>query len=245
VQEDLIKAVQATGTPTVVVLVNGRPLSTRWAAAHVPALVEAWEPGERGGEAVADVLFGDYNPSGRLAITIPRSAGQLPAYYDYQPSKSYWIDGGWTHPQGYVDMPGSPLYPFGYGLSYTQFQYSNLRIDPPQIYPAGNARVSVDVSNTGARAGTETVQLYVHQRFAPVSVPVKQLRGFARVSLEPGQKKTVNFTLGPEDLQLLDRDMRWKVVPGMFDIMIGKSSADIPLKGALEVKGTTLTEYEQ
>lgn len=244
VQEDLVRAVQATGTPTILVLVNGRPLSTTWEAAHVPAIVEAWEPGERGGDAVADVLFGDYNPSGHLAITIPRSVGQLPAYYNYPPSKSYWIDGGWTHTKGYVDMPGSPLYPFGYGLSYTQFQYSNLRIDPPQIYAAGTAHVSVDVANIGNRAGVETVQLYIHERFAPVSVPVKQLRGFDRVVLEPGQKKTVTFTLGPDDLKLLDRDLRWVVVPGTFDVMVGSSSAEIAVKGTLQIKGSGLARYQ-
>ena len=129
-QGDLVKAIQATGTPVVLVLINGRPLSIRWAADHIPAIVEAWEPGERGGEAVADVLFGDYNPSGRLAITIPRSVGQLPAYYNYKPSKEYWMHRGWSHDKGYADMPATPLYPFGYGLSYTEFKYSNLRVNP-------------------------------------------------------------------------------------------------------------------
>jgi beta-glucosidase len=236
VQGDLVRAVQATGTPVILVLINGRPLSVRWEADHVPAIVEAWEPGEAGGAAVADVLFGDYNPSGRLAITVPRSVGQLPAYYNYKPSKSYWINGGWTHDRGYVDMPGSPLYPFGYGLNYTRFQYSNLRIDPAQIDTGGNAQVSVDVENSGQRAGLETVQLYVHERFAPVSTPVKQLRGIERVALEPGEKKTVSFTLRSEDLKLLDRGMQWVVAPGMFDVMIGKSSADVTVQGTLEVK---------
>jgi beta-glucosidase len=237
VQEDLVRAIQATGTPVILVLINGRPLSVRWEADHVPAIVEAWEPGERGGEAVADVVFGDYNPSGRLAITVPRSVGQLPAYYNYKPSKSYWIDGGWTHDKGYVDMPGTPLYPFGYGLSYTHFQYSNIRVDPPHIGTEGNAHVSVDVENSGKRTGVETVQLFLHERFAPVSTPVKQLCGFERVAIEPGQKKTVSFTLTPEDLKLLDRDMRWIVAPGTFDVMIGKSSAEIAMQGTLEVKG--------
>jgi beta-glucosidase-like glycosyl hydrolase len=241
VQEELVRAVAATGTPTVLVLINGRPLSVRWEAEHLPAIVEAWNPGEAGGEAVADVLFGDINPSGRLAITIPRSVGQLPVYYNYKPSKEYWIQRGWaSHRAGYVDMPGTPLYPFGYGLSYTQFQYSNLRIDPPQIYNQGETHVKVDVEDTGKRAGVETVQLYLHERYAPVATPVKQLRGFERVALEPGQKKTMTFALGPEDLQLLDRDMHWVVVPGTFDIMVGKSSADIVLKGALEVKSSGL-----
>src|SRR5262249_7902500 len=236
VQEDLVRAVQATGKPVVLVLVNGRPLSVRWEAEHIPAIVEAWEPGERGGEAVAGVLFGDYNPSGRLAITIPRSVGQLPAYYDYKLSKSYWIEGGWTHTEGYVDMPGTPLYPFGYGLGYTYFQYRNVRVDPPAIDKKGTAHVSVDVVNDGKQAGVETVQLYIRERFTPVATPVKQLRGFERVPLQPGEKKTVSFTLSPEDLQLLDRDMRWAVVPGTFDIMIGKSSVDITSKATLQVR---------
>jgi beta-glucosidase len=232
VQDDLIKAVYDTGTPTVVVLVNGRPLSTRWTAEHVPAIVEAWEPGERGGEAVAEVLFGDYNPSGRLAITIPRHSGQLPAYYNYKPSKASWIR---EEHRGYADMPATPLYPFGYGLSYTNFEYSNLRIAPNEIRRAGNARISVDVKNAGSVAGVETAQLYVHETYAPISTPVKRLRGFERVALEPGETKTVTFTVGPEDMQLLDLDMHWVVVPGEFEIMVGRSSQDIPLKGTLKV----------
>jgi len=237
-QEDLVEAVVQTGKPTVVVLINGRPLSVRWIAEHVSAIVEAWEPGERGGQAVARILFGDDNPSGRLAITVPRSVGQLPVYYNYKPSKAYWLSRGWTHVPGYADMPGTPLYPFGYGLSYTEFKYSNLRIEPVQIYTGGNARVSVDVENTGKLAGVETVQLYLHERFAPVATPVKQLRGFERVALSPGEKKNVTFTLGPEDLQLLNSHMRWVVVPGTFDVMIGKSSADIAVQGSLQVKAT-------
>ena len=232
VQEDLVQAVFETGTPTVVVLINGRPLSTRWTSEHVPALVEAWQPGERGGEAVADVLFGNYNPTGRLAISVPRHSGALPAYYNYKPSKAYWMA---TSGKSYVDIPATPLYPFGYGLSYTTFDYSNLHVEPQVIHPGGEARVTLDVKNTGERAGVETVQLYVHEEYAPVSTPVKQLRGFARVALEPGEKKTVTLALTPEDLQLLDVDMRWRVVPGDFEVMVGKSSADILLHGVLKV----------
>lgn len=234
-QEALVKAIQATGTPVVLVLVNGRPLAIPWEAVHVPAIVEAWEPGERGGEAVADVLFGDYNPSGRLAITIPRDSGQLPVYYDYKPSKAYWIGKGWSHNRGYVDMPGTPLYPFGYGLSYTQFRYSNLRIDPTQTNQGGTTKVTVDVQNTGSRPGTETVQMYLHEHYAPISLPVEQLRGFERVTLNPGETKTITMTIRPADLMLLDRDMLWRVAPGTFDVMIGSSSADIALRGSFKV----------
>lgn len=232
VQEELIQAVFETGTPTVVVLINGRPLSTRWTSEHVPALVEAWEPGERGGEAVANVLLGNYNPTGRLAISVPRHAGTLPAYYNYKPSKAYWTG---IRKNSYVDISASPLYPFGYGLSYTTFEYSNMRIEPAVIHPGNEARVTVDVKNTGQRAGVETVELYVHEEYAPVSTAFKQLRGFTRVALEPNEKQTVTLVLKPEDLQLLDTDMHWRVVPGDFEIMLGRSSADIPLRGALKV----------
>ena len=232
VQEDLVEAVYATGTPTIVVLVNGRPLSTRWIVEHVPAIVEAWRPGERGGEAVADVLFGAYNPTGRLAITIPRHVGQLPTYYNYKPGKEYWIK---HQNRGYVDMPATPLYPFGHGLSYTRFEYGKLRIDPSQIHPDGTARVSVEVKNTGDRAGTETVQLYTHRATGPVATPVKQLRGIGRVDLEPGETKQVTLMLTPEELQLLDRDLRWRVIPGDVEIMVGTSSENLPLKGVLTI----------
>ncbi len=233
VQEDLIRAVYETGKPTVVVLVNARPLSIRWTAEHVPAIVEAWEPGEKGGQAVAEVLFGDVNPSGKLAITVPRHSGQLPAYYNYKPSKQYWISGGWG--RRYVDMPATPLFPFGYGLSYTKFEYSNLRIDPPQIHAAGTARVIVDVKNVGEREGTEAPQLYIHEMLGSVSTPVKQLRGFKRLDLKPGETKTADFILGPDDLMLLNRDKHWVVEPGKVEIMVGSSSADIQAKGTLDV----------
>jgi beta-glucosidase len=234
-QESLVKAIQATGTPVILVLINGRPLSIPWEAANLPAIVEAWEPGERGGEAVADVLFGNYNPSGRLAISVPRSAGQLPDYYNYKPSKEYWMTSGWTHDGGYVDMPGTPLWSFGYGLSYTQFQYSNLRLNLPR---AGSlpAQVTVDVTNSGNRAGTDTVQLYLHQRVAPVSLPVRQLRGFERVTLDPGETKPVSFIIRPEDLMFLDRDMLWRIAPGTVDVMIGSAADHIVLRDSLEVR---------
>ena len=194
-QEELLKAVHATGTPTVLVLVNGRPLSIRWAAEHVPAIVEAWLPGERGGEAVADVLFGDHEPEGRLPITVPRHVGQLPVAYDYKPSKAYWIRDGWGKP--YADMSPEPLFEFGHGLSYTRFAYANLRIAPPAIGRGGSVEVSVDVSNEGKRAGKEVVQLYLRDPVASVVVPVQRLRGFEKVSLAAGETRTVRFTLRP------------------------------------------------
>lgn len=232
-QEELVEAVAATGTPTVVVLVNGRPLSVRWIAEHIPAVVEAWLPGEQGGNAVADILFGDVNPSGRLAITVPRHSGQLPAYYNYKPSKEYWIKEGWG--RRYVDMSPFPLWEFGYGLSYTNFEYSNLRIEEPKVHTGGDVHVTAEVRNAGERAGREVVQLYIRDVISSVTTPVKQLKGFAKVALEPGEKKTVRFTLTPDDLSLLNRQMVRVVEPGEFRVMIGHSSEDIRMTGSFEV----------
>jgi beta-glucosidase len=176
-QEELVKAVYATGTPTVVVLVNGRPLTINWIAAKIPAILEAWNPGQEGGTAVAEVLFGDYNPGGKLPITFSRSVGQLPVYYNYEP--------GW-HTNTYVDgTQGTPLFQFGYGLSYTTFEYSNLRLSSPKIKADGKAAVSVDVQNTGDRAGNEVVQLYIHDNIASVVRPVKEMKRFSRINLKP------------------------------------------------------------
>lgn len=228
-QDELVKAVHSTGTPTIVVLVNGRPLSIRWIAENVPAIVEAWLPGEKGGRAVAEVLFGDVNPSGRLPVTVPRHSGQLPVTYDRPPSKDYWVERGWG--RRYADMSAKPLWEFGHGLSYTSFEYSNLRIETPRVRRDGEVRLSVDVANTGARAGAEVVQLYIRDVLASVTTPVKQLRGFERIELNPGEKKTVRFTLRPEDLSLWDRSLKPVVEPGEFRVMIGRSSEDIRLRG--------------
>jgi beta-glucosidase len=229
-QEELIKAVQSTGTPTVVVLINGRPLSIRWTAANVSAIVEAWRPGEEGGNAVADVLFGDYNPGGHLPITVPRHVGQLPAYYNYSPAKE-----NRTKFRGYFDMDASPLYEFGYGLSYTTFECSDLRIQPQQIRPSDNVRVSIRVKNTGPYRGDEVVQLYLRDLVASVSTPVKALKGFQKISLDEGETRQVEFVLTPEDLSLLDRDMKRVVEPGTFQVMVGRSSEDILARGHFEV----------
>ena len=232
-QEELVKAVVETGTPTVVVLIAGRPLAIRWIAEHVPAIVEPWMCGQEGGQAVADVLFGDYNPSGRLPITVPRHAGQLPVYYNQKRSRAYWVEKGWGRP--YVDMNPLPLFPFGFGLSYTSYEYSSLRLDRTTIPAGGEVEVSVEVKNTGARPGVEVVQLYLRDVVSSVSTPVQELKGFERVSLQGGETKTVKFKLNSEHLSLLNRHLERVVEPGAFEVRIGVSSADIRLKTTFEV----------
>ncbi len=232
-QEELIKAVHSTGTPTVVVLVNGRPLSIPWVAENVPAIVEAWLPGEQGGHAVADVLFGDVNPGGRLPVTFARHSGQLPVYYNYKPSKEHWIKEGWG--KSYADMSAQPLWVFGHGLSYTTFEYSNLQIANSKISRTDSVDVSVDVKNTGSRAGAEVVQLYIRDLVSSVTTPVKQLKGFAKLKLAPGETATARFRLGPEELALFDRNLKQVVEPGAFKVMVGHSSDDIRLSGGFEV----------
>lgn len=233
-QEELLKAVYETGTPVILVLINGRPLSIRWAAENIPVIVEAWTPGEQGGHAIADILFGDYNPSGKLAITIPRHSGQLPAYYNYTTAKEHWINNAWG--KAYVDMPTTPLWEFGFGLSYTGYEYSNLRISPTEIGDHGEVNVTVDVRNIGDRKGDEVVQLYIRDLVASVIKPVKELKGFRKITLEPGETRTVEFTLKHDDLALYDRNMNYVVEPGTFSVMVGSSSEDIRLKGTFEVK---------
>ena len=215
-QEALVRAVVETGKPTVVLLINGRPLSINYVKENVPAILEGWYLGEQGGTAAANVLFGDVNPGGKLPITFPRTVGQLPDFYNHKPSRN----------RSYLFDSREPLFPFGYGLSYTQFRFDNVRVEPKSIRPGGSAKVSVDVTNTGERTGDEVAQLYIHQRVASVTRPVKELRGFKRVSLEPGQKVTVDFMLTPEDLSLIDINMNHVVEPGMFDLMVGANSAD-------------------
>jgi beta-glucosidase len=220
-QEELLKTVYATGTPTVAVLINGRPLSIRWTS------VEAWMCGEQGGNAIADVLFGDYNPSGRLPITVPRHSGQYPFYYNSSATKGR---------ANYVDMPATPLYEFGFGLSYTTFDYSNLRILPKEINNEGTVEITLDVENTGIVKGDEVVQLYINDVISSTSKPVKELKGYEKISLEPREKKTVTLKLLPEDLSLFDRDMNFVVEPGTFEVMVGSSSRDIKLRGEFQVK---------
>jgi len=233
-QEDLVRAVVGTGTPTVVVLVNGRPLAVRYIAEHVPAVIEAWVCGEKGGQAVAEILFGDSNPSGKLSVTVPRHAGQLPVYYNHKKSKAYWLAEGWGKP--YVDLDPTPLYPFGHGLSYTTFEYGNLQLGAEEIWPTGSVVISADIQNTGNRFGREIVQLYVQDVVSSVSTPVAQLKGFAKIGLEPGEKKTVRFELHPEDLALLDRGLKPIVEPGKFKFFIASSFKDFQLSGEFTVR---------
>jgi len=224
-QGDLLRAVHATGTPVVLVLQNGRPLTLAWEAEHIPAIVEAWYVGEKGGRAIAEVLFGEVNPAGRLPVSFPKSTGQLPIYYNRCPGGS----------RNYVDSDSEPLFPFGCGLSYTTFAYEGLRIRPQRIGPDGEVEVSFDVANTGTRAGDEVVQLYVRDRYSSVVRPRKELKRFRRLSLDPGRRETVVFRLGPQDLKLLNEDFEWVVEPGVFDIMIGPNSAETKLAGEVEV----------
>jgi beta-glucosidase len=213
-QDDLVKAVVATGTPTVVILNNGRPLSINYIAQNVPAILEGWFPGEEGGAAAAEVLFGDVNPGGKLPITFPHSAGDLPDYYNHKPSEHL----------GYEFGHREPLFPFGYGLSYTTFKFENLRVEPVQISAGETAKVSVDVTNTGTREGDEVPQLYLHQQVASVTQPVIQLKGFQRITLKPGERRTVEFTVTPQMLAIFNLEMKRVVEPGVFDLMVGPSS---------------------
>ena len=237
VQEELVQALCETGKPVVLVLLNGRPLSIRRLAERCGAVIEAWFPGAEGGSAVADVLFGDVNPGGKLPISVPAAVGHIPVHYSRKPSGfRFYMD---TDNEPPTEMPSQPLFPFGHGLSYTRFRYSGLRISPAKSGPVGKVAIRCRVTNTGKRAGDEVVQLYISDEVASVSRPVKELRGFQRISLNPGQAKTVAFRLALDQLAFYDRDMRLVVEPGTFRVMIGSSSEDIRLTGAFEVTGTT------
>ncbi len=237
-QKELIKAIYETGKPVVLVLMNGRPLTISWEADHVPAILESWFLGVESGNAIADVLFGDVNPSGKLPVSFPRNVGQIPIYYNHKTTGRPVADNKYT--SKYLDVASTPLYPFGYGLSYTTFSYSNLRISSPTISPHQELKVLVDVANTGRRSGDEIVQLYVQDEVASVTRPVKELKGFQRVSLNAGEKKTVEFMLKPEHLafwnQVYDlvEEMKFVVEPGMFKVFVGTNSGDV-LEARFEV----------
>lgn len=221
-QLELIKAVHATGTPTVVVLMNGRPLTIPWVAENVPAILETWYAGTEAGNAIADALFGDVNPGGKLPVTFPRAVGEVPMFYNHMNTGR--PPSGYKYTSKYIDEPLGPLWPFGHGLSYTEFKLDKLSLDATSIPPDGRAVVSVEVANVGDRAGDEVLQLYIHDVAASVTRPVRELCGFERVPLRPGERKTIRFGLGPTMLGLYDRKMRWVVEPGTFKVMVGTSS---------------------
>ncbi|MCM8816785.1 MAG: glycoside hydrolase family 3 C-terminal domain-containing protein [Candidatus Omnitrophica bacterium] len=227
VQENLIKAVADTGTPVVVVLINGSAITmTNWIN-YVDAVIEAWYPGEEGGNAIANVIFGDYNPSGKLPITFPRYTGQLPLYYNHLPCLRKY---------DYVEVRGfQPMFPFGYGLSYTNFEYKNLRVSPETISKKDSVKVSVEIENTGKYEGDEVVQLYLRDMVCSVIRPVKELKQFKKIHLKPGEKKAVEFSLTQQDLSFLDENLQPKIEPGTFEVMVGPDSANI-LKTTFEVK---------
>ena len=234
-QLQLLQAIQATGKPVVLILINGRPLSINWADKFVPAILEAWYPGSKGGTALADILFGDYNPGGKLTVTFPKSVGQIPFNFPCKPSSQ--IDGG-KNPglNGNMSRINGALYPFGYGLSYTTFEYSDLDITPRVITPNESATVRLKVTNTGKRAGDEVVQLYIRDVLSSITTYEKNLAGFQRIHLEPGETQELSFTIDRKHLELLDADMKWVVEPGDFVLMAGASSEDIRLNGTLTVE---------
>jgi beta-glucosidase len=238
VQSDLIKAIQATGKPVVLVLVHGRPYSIGWEKEHIPAIVEAWYPGEQGGLAIADILFGNVNPSGKLSVSVPQSAGHIPTVYDYKPSgRGYYHQPGTPeHPgRDYVFSTPEPLFCFGHGLSYTSFEYGNLNIKTNEVKHGEQVKLSVQVRNTGKITGKEVVQLYIRDKVSSVTTPVQKLKGFSKIELLPGESKKVEFTIDFEELSLWNKDMNKVVEPGEFEIQIGSSASDIRVKGSFHV----------
>jgi beta-glucosidase len=234
-QLDLVKAIQATGKPTVVVLVNGRPLTIPWIAENVPAVLESWMGGTESGNAIADIIFGDVDPGAKLPVTFPRSVGQVPIYYNHM-NTGRPPEANNRYTSKYLDIPWTPLFPFGYGLSYTQFKLSNLRLSAQQIRTDGRVTLSVDVENTGRRAGDEVVQLYIRDLASSMTRPVKELKGFQRITLQLGERKRVEFTLSPAQLGFYNRENRFVVEPGDFKVFVGTSS-----EGGLE-SGFTVIE---
>lgn len=222
-QLDLIQAVVAAGKPYAVVLMNGRPLSINWLAEHSPAILETWFAGTQGGNAIADVLFGDVNPGGKLPVTFPRTVGQVPLYYNHK-STGRPPDAANKYSSKYLDAPWTPLYPFGFGLSYTQFKLSDLQLSASSIRPDGTLKVHVEVENTGGRDGDEVVQLYLRDVAASVTRPVRELKGFERVRLRAGERRRVEFGIGPEQLGFYNRAMKFTVEPGTFKVYVGNSS---------------------
>jgi beta-glucosidase len=235
-QQQLLETLYQTGKPVVLVLINGQPLTINWANRYVPSILEAWFPGPSGGKAIAEALFGEYNPGGKLSMTFPKTTGQIEFNFPFKPgSQADQSPGSDPNGSGKTSVNG-PLYPFGFGLSYTSFEYSNLVINPTIQTQQKNIEVTVDISNTGKLKGDEIVQLYVKDVLSTVTTYETQLRGFERISLLPGEKKTVKFVIRPDDLALLDKNMKWVVEPGKFEVWVGSSSTDIRLKNSFDIK---------
>jgi beta-glucosidase len=225
-QLDLVKAIQESGKPTVVVLMNGRPLTINWMAENSPAILETWFAGTQAGNAIADALFGDVNPGGKLPVTFPRNVGQIPLYYNHM-NTGRPPDPNNKYSSKYLDLPWTPLFPFGYGLSYTKFKFANPQLSAARIAANGSVKVTTEVENTGSRPGDEVVQLYIRDVVSSVTRPVLELKGFRRVTLQPGEKKQVEFTLGPAELGAYNRELKFVVEPGEFKIMVGPNSVDL------------------
>lgn len=234
-QFQLLQALKETGKPIVLVLINGQPLTINWENRYIPAILEAWFPNALGGKAIAETIFGDYNPGGKLPVTFPKSMGQIQLNFPFKPGSHAGQPGDGPNGFGNTAVVGA-LYPFGYGLSYTTFEYKNLKINPTKQQSQGDIQISVDITNTGRRKGDEIVQLYIRDVVSSVTTYDTQLRGFERITLNPGETKTVNFKLKPTDLELLNKNMQWVVEPGTFEVLIGASSEDIRQKGSFELK---------
>ncbi len=223
IQQQMLEAAASAGKPVVLVLENGRPLDIRWASEHVPAILEAWYPGTQGGNAVADVLFGDVNPGGKLPVSWPRTAGQEPIYYNH--NLTHEPEDRPTFTSRYWDISSKPLYPFGYGLSYTSFKFDHLRLSKPSVKAGESIDVELDVTNTGSVAGDAVAQVYIHQRAGSASRPVRQLKGFKRIALKPGETQTLKFPLGKDELEFWSPQTKaWGVEPGTFDVWAGEDS---------------------
>ena len=225
-QLQLLQAIQATGKPVVLILINGRPLSINWADKFVPAILEAWYPGSKGGTALADILFGDYNPGGKLTMTFPKNVGQIPLFYNHKNTGRPLQAGKWFEKfrSNYLDVDNDALYPFGYGLSYTTFQYSDIALSTPSMEQNGSITAVVTVTNTGKRDGSEVVQLYIRDLVGSITRPVRELKGFEKIFLRAGESKTVSFKITPELLRFYDYDLNHVAEPGEFDLFIGGSS---------------------
>src|SRR5262249_31156414 len=232
-QLELLKAVQAVGKPTVVVLMNGRPLTINWMADNSQAILETLVAGTQAGNAIADVLFGDVNPGGKLPVTFPRAVGQAPIYYNHK-NTGRPPDANNKYTSKYLDAPWTPLFPFGYGLSYAKFRLTDLQLNTQRISPNGRLTVKVDIENIGKRTGDEVVQLYIRDVAASVTRPVKELKGFERLTLRAGEKRRVEFTLTTEHLGFWNHENRYVVEPGLFKVMIGSNSIDL-LEASFEV----------